>query len=97
MIKCKRCKFNKYRLKCLECEQKAERRHKLIKPEIITPLKKIPLSHLSDKEKVIVLASIVGELSVRRLSIVLGLSRNTVTSYCKRGLKKLKSIGLFLN
>ena len=92
MLKCRKCKNYKYKLKCLACEQEAEGRHKIVKPEIITPLKSIPLETLTDKEKAVLLLRIVAEVSTRRLSTLLGLSHPTISSIFARAKKKLKGL-----
>lgn len=95
MHRCKGCKINKYRLCCLACESKADNSHRIIKPEIITPLKKLSLIGLTDKEKVVLLGSIIAEISTRRFTTLLSLSRPTVISILRRAKKKIKGFKVF--
>lgn len=95
MDKCKKCRHYRVRLKCLACEQEAEKKHRILKPEIITPLKNIPLSQFTDKEKAVLLLKIVAELSLHRIAPLLGIDRRTTTLLFKEAYKKLRRIKLF--
>lgn len=92
MRKCQECKLNKYKLKCLICEQKADDSYKILKPEIVTPLKNLSLATLTDREKAVLLLRIVTDVSIRRLSVLLGLSHPTISNSFRRAKEKLKEL-----
>ena len=43
MRKCKGCRYEKIRLQCLICEQKSERSYRHVRPEVVSPVKKMHL------------------------------------------------------
>ena len=70
MRRCQNCPLNKYRLKCLACEQKTEAEYTQVYPQIITPLKHInlPWDNLPDKQKAIYILRAIGAMSYRQLA-----------------------------
>lgn len=95
MRKCIGCPHYKVRLKCLECEQKAEQKQEIFKPEIITPLKKLSLEGFTDREKTALLLKIVAEISLVRIGQVLRIDRKTTTSLFKKAYHKFRTLKLF--
>ncbi len=90
MRKCLTCTLRKHREKCLACEQSADAHHKIVLPEIIEPVKNIPLKNLGDREKAYLILNIVAGMTAHRISQLPKVGHKTVNSYLTKALHKIK-------
>ena len=83
MPDCVKCKYAKYRLICLKCQQAEERGYKFVRPEIINPIKQIA-ANLADKERVKLTGYILSDISFRGIAKLWGISHHTAKKIYKQ-------------
>jgi DNA-directed RNA polymerase specialized sigma24 family protein len=83
----KKCPYYYARLRCLRCEQEADKRTgPYVHPHITNPLTTLigTIGTLSDKQRLALLRYIVRDMSFRRLGALLGLSAHTAKKIARR-------------